>query len=121
MLEELPSRLTLMIEIQNLGMSALGDRCCEFDVAVDDAFGMGCVEGVGNLDGQRPESLSVSSSAPADAVRAASGRQKLHGGKVCIDADPENQSWLVQMFGWFSAEAALASCSEAAECLQVFG
>ena len=52
-------------EVENLGVAALGDKDVGgLDVAVNDAFGVGRVEGVGNLDGQRQNS-SVSSGRPA--------------------------------------------------------
>ncbi len=41
-------------EIENLGMSALGDKNIGgLDVAVNDPFGVGGIERVGNLDGER--------------------------------------------------------------------
>ena len=41
-------------EIENLGVSALGDKDVSgLDVAVDDAFGVSGVERVRNLDGER--------------------------------------------------------------------
>ena len=53
-----PSRLPTahlgQSEIQNLGVSALGDEDVSgLDVAVDNAFGMGCVERIRNVDAER--------------------------------------------------------------------
>ena len=48
-------------EVENLGVPALGDKDVRgLDVAVDDAFGVGGVERVGNFDGQSEAESSVS-------------------------------------------------------------
>ena len=66
-------------KIQNLGVSALGDKDVGgLDVAVDDAFGVGCIECVGNLDGQRQNQLGFHRT-PGDAVLQRQAVQKLHG------------------------------------------
>ena len=40
-------------EVQNLGMAALGHKNVgRLNVAVDDPFGVSCIERIGNLDGQ---------------------------------------------------------------------
>ena len=40
-------------KVQNLGVSTLGDKDVGgFDVAVDDTFGVGSIERVGNLDSE---------------------------------------------------------------------
>jgi len=39
------------VEIEHFGMTALGDeQVCRFDIAMDDTFGVGCVERVCDLD-----------------------------------------------------------------------
>ena len=66
-------------EVQNLGVSALGDKDVGgLDVAVDDAFGMGCIQCVGDLDGQRQNQLGFHRSA-SNAVLQRQAVQKLHG------------------------------------------
>ena len=47
-------------EVENLGVSALGDEDVRgLDVAMNDAFGVGRVESVGNLDAQRKDCLQL--------------------------------------------------------------
>ena len=47
-------------EIQNLCVSALGDEdVSRLDVAVDDALGVGGIERVGDLDGEREDQIRV--------------------------------------------------------------
>ncbi len=53
-------------EIENLGVSALGDKDVGgFDVAMNDALGVRGIESVGDLDRQRQTSASISSGCPA--------------------------------------------------------
>jgi hypothetical protein len=41
-------------EVEDLGVSALGDKDIRgFDIAVHDAFGVGGIEGIGDLDPER--------------------------------------------------------------------
>ena len=80
LLEELRCEADLrQPEIQNLGVAALGDENVGgLDVAVDDAFGVGGIERVGNLDGQRQNQLGFQRT-PGDAVLQRQPIQKLHG------------------------------------------
>jgi hypothetical protein len=51
-------------KVKHLGVSALGnENVRRFDVAVDDAFCVGCVERVRNLDSQRQNQLGFQRSA----------------------------------------------------------
>ena len=62
-------------------MAALGDEdVCGLDVAVNNAFGVGRVEGVGDFDGQLEQSVGVER-APSDGVLEGQAVQKLHGNK----------------------------------------
>ena len=65
-------------EIQNLGMAALADKDVGgFDVAVDDALGVGGVERVRDLDRERQERFNFQRT-PRDAVLQRQPVQKLH-------------------------------------------
>jgi hypothetical protein len=47
-------------EVEDFGMAALGDENVGgFDVAMNDAFGVGSIEGIGNLDGEIKFSRSM--------------------------------------------------------------
>ncbi len=47
-------------EIENLGVTAIGhENVCGLDVAMDDAFGMGSVKRVGDLDAQRKQGVQL--------------------------------------------------------------
>ena len=47
-------------EVENLCVAALGDEnVCRLDIAVDDAFGMGRIESIGNLDSQRGNRVRI--------------------------------------------------------------
>ena len=60
-------------------MSALGHKNIGgFDVAVDDAFCMSCIERVRNLDGERQNQLGFQRT-PSDAMLQRQPIQKLHG------------------------------------------
>ena len=66
-------------EIQNLGMSTLGHKNVgRLDVAVDDAFGVGSIQRVGNLDGQAEECLCFHGTV-ADEVLQCLAVQEFHG------------------------------------------
>ena len=66
-------------EVQNLGVSALGDEDVRgLDVAMHDAFGVRGVQRVGDLDGERAD-CSISIGLAADAMLQRQAFQKLHG------------------------------------------
>ena len=66
-------------EIQNLGVAALGDKNVGgLDVAMDDSFGVGGIERVRNLDGQR-QNLFDLHRWPCDPMLQRHAIQKLHG------------------------------------------
>ena len=66
-------------KVENLGVAALGDEDVRrLDVAVDDAFGMRGIEGIGDLDSERQNQLSFHRS-PCDAMLQRHPVQELHG------------------------------------------
>jgi hypothetical protein len=66
-------------EVENLGVSALGDKnVCRLDVAMNDALGVGGVEGVDDLDGQREKNLHLQRTS-GDAVLQRHAGEELHG------------------------------------------
>ena len=66
-------------EVQNLCVSALGNKQVRrFDVPVDNAFGVCCVQRVRNLDGQRQDQFGFHRSA-SNAVPQRHAIQELHG------------------------------------------
>ena len=75
-------------------MAALGDENVGgLDVAMDDAFGVGGVEGVGDLDGERENRLGLHRPA-ADAVLEGQAVEKLHGdeGLLAVFSDFINRA-----------------------------
>ena len=85
-------------------MSALGhEDVGGLDVAVDNAFSVGGVEGIGNFDRQ-PEQVSVSMGLPAMRCFSVMPSRNSMAMNACPSCSP--MSWIVQMLGWFRAEAA---------------
>ena len=73
---------------------------------MDDASGMGSVERVGDFDGQA-SSTSVSIGRPAMrcfSVIPSRNSMTMKASPCCSPI-----SWMVQMLGWFNADAAFAS------------
>ena len=65
-------------EIKNLGVAAVGyENICRLNVPVDDAFGMGCVKRVSDLDAQRQEVVQFQRPV-ADHVLERGAVQKFH-------------------------------------------
>src|SRR5580658_7222870 len=65
-------------EVENLGMTTLGDKDVRrLDVAVDDSFSMRGIEGIGNLDGKRENQFRFQRM-PADAVLQRHAVEILH-------------------------------------------
>src|SRR5580698_6441183 len=69
-------------KVQNLGMSAFGDEDVRgLDIAMDDAFGVGRVERVRNLDGKRQDRLRIHGT-PAYAVLQRHAIEIFYGDEV---------------------------------------
>ena len=106
-------------EVQNLGMSALGNEDVRrFDVAVDDAFGMRGIKGIRNLDAERENQFRVHR-AIADAVLQGHAVEILHGDEVLptalINLEHHADIWVVQR------RRRLGLALEAGERLRVLG
>ena len=68
-------------EVENLGVSALGDKKIRrLDVAMDDALGMRRIQRIGNLDGQRQQRVQLHGT-PGDRVLQGHAVEILHGDK----------------------------------------
>ena len=66
-------------EVENFGMTTLGDKDVGgLDVAMDNAFAVCGIEGVGDLDGERKESLDVERAA-GNAVLQRHAVEVFHG------------------------------------------
>ena len=66
-------------EVENFGVTTLGhEKICGLDVAMDDAFGVGGVEGIGNLDCQIEQDFELHRPR-ADAVFQGDAIEKFHG------------------------------------------
>src|ERR1700687_5600449 len=106
-------------KVQNLGVAAFGDKDVGWlDVPVDDAFCVGRVKRVRNLDSQRQNQLSFQRSA-SNAVLQRQAIQKFHG--------DERLAVLVVNFvdgadvGMIQCGGRLGYALKATECLRVFG
>ena len=105
-------------EVENLGVSALGhENVCGLDVAVDDSFRVGCIERIGNLDGEREDQLCFHWPA-CDAVLQRQAVQKLH-----------DDEWLPVLLSDFmdGADVGMVECGgclcfalKTGECLRIF-
>src|ERR1022692_1304358 len=106
-------------EVENLGVPTLGDENVRgLDVTVDDAFCMGCIERVRNLDGPRQNQFVFHRSA-CNSMLQRQPIQKLRGDKVWTIA-------LVNLedhadVGMVQGRSGLSFALEAVECLRVFG
>src|ERR1035441_6134193 len=104
-------------EVQNLGVSALGDKdVCGLDVPVDDAFGVSRVQCVRNLDGQRENQLGFQRSA-SNAVPQRLAVEKLHGDErlSVLLANVVNRANI----GVIQCGRGLRFASKASQCLRV--
>jgi hypothetical protein len=106
-------------EIQNLGMSALGDKYIgRLDVAVDDTSGVSCVERVGYVDGDGEKNFRFQRT-PRNAMLQRQPIQKLHSDErlPVLLANVVNRAdiRMVQCGG------GLGFALKASECLRVFG
>ena len=91
-----------------LACAALGDEDVgRLDVAVDDALGVRGVQRVGDL--RWPARAARRSVAAGPAMRCFSVRPSSNSMAMKCRPSASSMSWMVQMFGWFSAEAARAS------------
>src|SRR5215469_440151 len=87
-------RLFGQTEVQDFGMATLGgENVGWFDVTVNDPFGVGSVEGVGNLD-PKSEELVQSQGAASDAVLQRSALEEFHDdiGEAVFFADIVNRA-----------------------------
>ena len=88
-------------------MSALGHKNVRgLDIAMNDPFGVRRIQRVGNLNRQAKYNLRLDRFS-RDPVLQRHPVEELHGDEglpICSSI-----SWIVQMLGWFSAEAACAS------------
>src|SRR4029077_9972872 len=87
-------------EIEDLGVSALGhEEIRGLDIAMDDSFGVGGIEGVGDLDSQVEQRFEVDG-ARVDAVLEGFAVEKFHGDKsfaiVVADVVDGADVWMVQ-------------------------
>jgi hypothetical protein len=87
-------------EIQDLGTPTLGDKNVgRFDVAVDDAFAMGGIESIGNLDGQTQQDIGRDGFL-RDAMLQRLAVERLHHNKslAALFADVVNSAdiWVIQ-------------------------
>ena len=65
-------------EIQNLGMTAFGDKdVCRLDVTMDDTSGMRGIEGIGDFDGERENQFRFQRT-PRNAMLQRHPIQELH-------------------------------------------
>ena len=103
-----PRRQLRQAEIEHLRVAARRDEDVgRLDVAVDDALRVRGVQRVGNLDRRgRAAARSASGLPPMRcfSVCPSSNSMAMNGWPSCSP-----MSWIVQMFGWLSAEAARAS------------
>src|ERR1017187_1291506 len=105
-------------KVENLGMPTLGDKDVGgLDVTVDYAFGVGCVQCVGNLDGQRENQFGFEGT-PRDAVLQRQPVEKLHGDEVLTFAlvNLEDHADIGMVQGGGSLRFAL----EAGQSLRIF-
>ncbi len=106
-------------EIHHFGMTALGhEDVGGFDVAMDDAFSMGCVEGVGDLDGEGEDRVQFHR-AIADTVLKGQAVEKLHDDKrmPIVPADLVNGTDV----GMIECGCGLGLALKAGESLRILG
>ena len=100
-------------------MPTLGHKnVCGFDVAVDDAFCVGCVKSVGDLDAQRKQSFNLQRS-PRNVMLQRHAVEKLHGNKglpvLVINLVDGTDVRMIQ------CRRSLRFAAEAGQCLRVLG
>ncbi len=85
-------------EIENLGVAAISDENIRgLDVAMNDAFGVRGVEGIGDFDGKDRAIGRSRSSGLLERCFSVWPFEKLHGDERRPFCSPI--SWMVQMFG----------------------
>ena len=105
-------------KVQNLGVTTLCDEDVRrLDVAVDDAFGMRGIEGIGNLDGERENQFRFQRT-PSDAMLQRHAVEILHDDEVLTFA-------LVNLedhadVGVVQCRCRLGFALEAAESVRIF-
>src|SRR5262249_52323653 len=94
-------------EIEQLGMAARGHKDVRWlDVAMDDATGVRRVERFGNLHAEVEHFIEVIGRPVMRCFNVLPSRNSITM-KYCPSCSPI--SWMVQILGWFSAEAERAS------------